>query len=185
MYADYEPIDVAYVNGYLAPLSLLMDYLTVEVGFTYYFRELSVRRDAQLITTVREELRQSIVSFNEANRRRYDTKRLDALLEDECRLEPFPNWQTGIKTRLAPWFGRPIVDALKNTGRKSAWRPTFIVDDFTQVLVAFFAGRQVSCLTLEGDIKSELDYHWGGVGFDDLFFDAVDKTYHLHFDLCD
>jgi hypothetical protein len=185
MYADYESIDVAYINGYLAPLSLLMDYLTVEVGFTYYFRELTVDEDAPLITIVRDQLRQSIVAFNEANRRQFDAARLEALLQDECRLKTFPDWQTEIKPRLAPWLGRPIIDGLKKIGRKSVWPPTFIVDDFTQVLVAFFADQEVDCFTLEGDIKSELDYHWGGVGFEDLFFDANNRQYHLHFDLCD
>ncbi len=185
MYADYEPIGVEFINGYLAPLSLLMDYLTNEVGFTYFFRELPTDNETPLVEKVREELRDSIVAFNRINRREFAMEQFDRLLRDECWLDPLPLWQTEIAKKLDPWMGKPIAEGMKKTRAESVWPSTFIADDFADLLVQFFGSRPVACFTLEGGVKSELYIHWGGLAYDDFFFDAGDVQYHLHFDLCD
>ncbi|MCR9119027.1 MAG: hypothetical protein NXI22_19015 [bacterium] len=184
MYSDYEPVDVAFINGYLAPLSLLMDYVTHEVGFTYYFHELTVAEDSSILDSVRNQIRESIISFHEANRRQLDIRRINNILESECRLKPLSDWHNSIKARLSSWVAQPLIDGLQKIAQRDVWPSTLLVDDFTNVLQGFFGTQATECFTLEGEIKSELHIHWG-VSFDDFFFETAGRQYHLHFDLCD
>jgi len=184
MYSNYKPVDVPFINGYLAPLSLLMDYVTREVGFNYYFRELTPDEDCPLLDSVRREIRESIIAFHRANRRQSDMTHIDRTLESDCRLEPLENWHSAIKARLSAWVAQPVIDGLWNVAQTNIWPPSLLVDDFTEVLTTFFS-TATKCFTLEGDIKAELQIHWSGLNGDDFFFEDSGRQYHLHFDLCD
>lgn len=187
MYAHrVDNVEIAFINGYLAPISLMMDYVTNEVGFDYYFHHLGgdVLRYS-LTETVRGLLERSFLGYTDQNGKAwFETDRIHELVSG-CSLSRMDNWKTNLAGDISEWFGETFMDALTSVHPNTPWPRSFLIDDFVDVLSQFFRNEPTECWTIEGAIKNELQIHWGGLHCDDYFFHSHGQYYHLHFDLCD
>jgi hypothetical protein len=190
VYSRYPQLSVDFINGYLAPLSLMMDMVTQEAGFTYWFEEIGPDATSQ---TLRESVagllaaslrRDNEGSFRQRNPQyRRSEEQIAELLEHHFSLAPLANWREQLPPQLVSWLGKTV---LESAGRLvSNWTLQSVAEDFVQVLDQFFADPQAECWVIEGDIAEELVYHWGGCGWDDFFFIARGRFYQLHFDFSD
>jgi len=184
MYSRVSSIEIDFINGYLTPIAMMMDYVTQEVGFDYYFHPMGnevLRSD--LAETVRGMLERSFLGYkDQRGGLYYQPERIDDLLNDSYSLSRFDDWEANLGGRILQWFGKPFVGQLKSAG---SWPTSFLVDDFVKVLRQFFGDAATECWIIEGVIKEELYVHWGGCCYDDFFFDSNGQFYQLHFDLCD
>lgn len=187
MYSNH-PVTIDAINGYLMPLALIMDYVTPEVGFDFFFREVPCEsRHQSLDDAVRSVVRTSFFKFNELNRREAFTERQVAeLVGQRFSLVRLEDWENALPGRISRWVNDPIVAALTAACPDSPWQRTCLVEDFADMLLRFFGDSPAECWEFGGEIKQELyGSHWGCLDFDDLFFVSGEPFFHLHFDLSD
>ena len=162
-----------------------MDCVNPEIGFDYYFNSISVeQRGESLPDAVRRLLSESVAAFQAAYPQRL-TVDLDELLQNHCHFPELKQWEDAIRPRLTTWLQDGLCDTLVRSARHCNWDTTLLVDDFVEVLQSFFGESTARCFTVDGNIRSALLYHWGGIRFEDFFFDHAGQYYHLHFDFCD
>ncbi|MBX2892541.1 MAG: hypothetical protein KF734_16560 [Saprospiraceae bacterium] len=167
-----EQVSIDFINGYLTPWALLMDYCTNEVGYTYFFRR--IEKSGDLHETVFQTIK------NGLDTRDGNTERKSILpLKEKRGLVEITDWENTLKGHLQPWFWW-MQETLKTNKNGRFWP-----DDFLEVFKVFFQNQNIRCWKMEEWTKNDLFYDWGGIGFDDFFFENEGYVFHLHFQVCD
>ena len=172
-----QQVNVDFINGYLSPWALLMDYCTHEAGFTYFFKQMN--KAGNLHETVRQNI-ESVVGTTHRDSGFADSV---AWLTENNGLIEIANWETNLTTHLLVWFNN--LQKTLITSFRNVWPDDFLLKDFIEVLKGLFTNQFVRCWKLEEQTKNGLYYDWGGIGFDDFFFESRQHFYHLHFELSD
>ena len=171
-----QQVSIDFINGYLTPWALLMDYCTNEVEYTYFFKR--IEKSGDLHETVFQEIENSVgVGAS--------TERKSILpLKEKHGLVEIKDWENTLKGHLQPWFCW-LQETLKTNKNGRFWADDFLLKDFLEVLKVFFQNQNIRCWKMEEWTKNDLFYDWGGIGFDDFFFENEGSVFHLHFQVCD
>lgn len=176
-------VHIDFINGYLANLAKLKDAWSKYLGHTYYFEQID-KHEKTLEEVVSNKVMRSIERFyKEETSQMYKPDKYKALLIDEFTLQFQENWKTFFKNNSAPWIGINWLQAFEQ--QDNWYKPDFLIQNFIELIDDFFVDTEIKMYSMEGRIIGELYYHWGGIGFQDFFFDTKEFVYHLHFDYCD
>lgn len=176
-------VNIDFINGYLTPLALLKDYLTVELGFDYFFKELN--KETTIKEVIEHEISDSLDAYATHTKEEIFKKSDIQNILNKLDIVEVVDWKKNIKPELKHWLLGDISEIVPKEKQSTVWSSDFMINDFIELLISFFKTESPICWKLKGEILNDLYYHWGGIGYIDYFFETENKVFHLHFDYTD
>ncbi len=169
-------MSIDYINGYLAGIAAQREAHDRYISHDYTLTTID-KQGKTVSETVKHKIVTTIEQFFAANKSwHYDQAKHEYLLAHEYALRESRDWKSDFAQGAGSWL---------HPGSSNPDRPTHLIDCFIDALESLLSSEPIRMYTLVGDIKSVLYYHWGGIGYQDFFFDYEQYVYHLHFDKCD
>jgi len=171
---------VEFINGYITSIAKLKDELSVYLSHTFFFEELP-KGDKTIDEVVKKRITKLMDSFYEMNPTwTYDKELYANQFQNEMVFQKQDNWKLSLKTNTQTWL------SLDSQGIKVPCpAKDCLIDNFIELIEDFLKDRTFKMFLMKGDILNDLSHHWGGIGFQDFFFETTDSVYLLHFEYCD
>ncbi|NOQ71511.1 MAG: hypothetical protein GQ574_05895 [Crocinitomix sp.] len=152
--------------------------LTSQDLFKRYSFERIKKEEFPIKKVVLKEIKKVLESsYDPSDFSNYHQNKFEKLIAHDFELKYHVDWKKQLIIQAEYWM-RDDALILKHLKLENAKA----IADFTDSLTLFFIDKKMEMHTIEGAIKRALPWHWGGVYYDDFFFDTEEIVYHLHFE---
>lgn len=173
-------LTVEFINGYLTSIAKLKDELSRYLGHTYFFEELE-KGNKRIDDVVKQRISDLMDTFYKSNPTwTYDKKLYESQFQNEMNFLEQENWKLSIKTNSQTWLGLHSEENKISYPVKNCF-----IENFIDLIEDFFKDQIFKMYLMKGDILNDLSHHWGGIGFQDFFFETEESIYIVHFDYYD
>ena len=173
-------ITVEFINGYLTSIAKLKDKLSRYLDHTYFFEEIS-KDGKKLNEIVADRIIATLNTFYQSNPTwNYDKKLYQNQFQNEMFFQEQAKWKESIRTKSKTWLGLHSEESTISYPARDC-----LIDNFIELIEDFLINKKFKMYLMEGDILNDLSHHWGGIGFQDFFFETSEHVYLIHFDYYD
>ena len=173
-------IKIEFINGYLTSIAKLKDKLSKYLSHTYFFEELP-KNGQNLSDVVIKRITNLMDSFYKSNPTwTYDKELYEHQFQNGMNFQKPEKWKQDLGTNAKNWLSLNSEEHQINYPVKDC-----LIENFIELIEDFFNNENFKMYLMEGEILNELYHHWGGIGYQDFFFETKEKIYLLHFEYCD
>lgn len=168
---------IDFINGFLTSQAHFRSALNRNLAFVYYFKKYP-KQGQSAKSVVENKIRESLDLFIKENPSwTHIIDKTEFSLKNAFDFYFQQENYTCMKELLKFWIIDTSIDVKDGTFMPD----NFMAEKFIALLNNFFTIDPYELFTIQGNILNELYYFWGGVMYQDLFFETMENVFHLHF----